>query len=155
MTQRIRVVKSTLAPVRPASSRTRRIEPEEVASALGAEAPPEGPRAGALGPITLYAVREALLHRRQSSGGRPALAGTNLRAKVPLSDQEWVRLEELASALSVTGFSPSAGQVASVLLSMALESVTERLARESRREDLPQVPLVQELAAKAKSRRES
>jgi hypothetical protein len=152
MAKRIRLVKSTVPALRPAGAGVPRLDPAVVASALGAEPGPEGRGPGPLGPITLFAVREALLRRRQSSGGRPGLEGATLRAKIPLSDREWGRLEDLASALSATGFSPSAGQVASVLLSMALESVTERLAREpGRGDDLAAVPLARELATKATS----
>lgn len=145
---------SRIPTIRIVESTSRRIDPAAVASALGAEPGPEDRRAGGLGPITLFAVREALLSRRQSSGGRPGLEGACLRAKIPLSDQDWTRLEKLASALSSTGFSPSAGQVGSVLLSMALESVTERLVAETQAgSELSKVTMVQELAAKVTSRR--
>jgi hypothetical protein len=79
-----------------------------------------------LAPITLFAVREELVQRLQSSGGRPGLAGTTRRAKIPLSDEEWLRLEELAASLSSPGFAPSAGQVASVLLTLSLDAVASR-----------------------------
>jgi hypothetical protein len=82
----------------------------------------------ALGPLTLFAVRQELANRLHSSGGRPALAGTTRRAKIPLSDAEWVQLEELAAALATPGFAPSAGQVASVLLSLSLHAVAPRVA---------------------------
>jgi hypothetical protein len=81
----------------------------------------------ALAPLTLFALREELVHRLQSSGGRPALAGTTRRAKIPLSDEEWGQLEELAAAIASPGFAPSAGQVASVLLSLSLHSVASRV----------------------------
>jgi hypothetical protein len=106
-----------------------KVDPALVAKALGAEPTTES-LAGALGPITLFAVREELVRRLQSSGGRPALAGTTRRAKVPLSDEEWIKLEELAAAVASPGFAPSAGQVASVLLTLSLQSVASRVASE-------------------------
>ena len=39
-------------------------------------------------------------------GSETALAGVTRRAKIPLSDEEWVRLEELAAAVSSPGFAP-------------------------------------------------
>ena len=95
--------------------------------------------------MTLYALRTELYRRRVSSGGRPGIAGTDQRVKIPVSDQDWTQLEELASTLGSASSSPSAGQVASVLLSLALESVKEN----------PQIngaPLVQKLAEKAASK---
>ena len=66
-----------------------------------------------------------MFRRLQSHGGRPGLEGNNLRAKIPLSDQDWQQLEALARQIaSETGLSPSPGQVGSVLLSLALRSVT-------------------------------
>src|SRR5207249_12014422 len=88
---------------------------------------PEG-LAKALAPLTLFALPEELVSRLQSTGGRPALAGTTRRAKIPLSDDEWVKLEELAAAIASPGFAPSAGQVASVLLSFSLHSVASQVA---------------------------
>ncbi|HMC41005.1 MAG TPA: hypothetical protein VKI19_15170, partial [Acidimicrobiales bacterium] len=45
------------------------------------------------------------------------------RVKIPVSDQDWARLEALASELSAPNASPSPGQVASILLSLALDTV--------------------------------
>src|SRR4051794_33102757 len=78
----------------------------------------------ALAPITLFALREELGQRLQSSGGRPGLVGTTRRVKIPLSDQEWLQLE----ALAAPGFAPSAGQVASVLLSLCVRSVASQVS---------------------------
>jgi hypothetical protein len=104
-----------------------RLDPKAVADALGGEPCPEHIE-GQPGPVTLYALRQELIRRRHSSGGRPGIEGTSFRAKVPLADQDWQRLEAIASSLSAHGFTPSPGQVASVLLSIALRSVTTGLA---------------------------
>lgn len=128
MTKKIRTTEATLPSIRDASAALPRIAPARVQEALGAEDSAEG-LADALAPVTLFALREELLRRLQSSGGRPALEGTTRRAKIPLSDEEWEKLEELATAIASPGFAPSAGQVASVLLTLSLHSVASRIAR--------------------------
>lgn len=129
MTNRIRTTETPLRPLRDTGSPLRRIDPAQVQQALGAEEVPAA-LAEALAPLTLFALREELVNRLQSSGGRPALAGTTRRAKIPLSDEEWEKLEELAAAIASPGFAPSAGQVASVLLSLSLHSVASRIDSE-------------------------
>jgi hypothetical protein len=123
MSKRIRTTETTVKRIPLTEPGARRLDPQTVADALGAEACPERIE-GTPGPLTLYALRSELLRRRQSSGGRPGIEGTNFRAKIPVGDQEWQRLEALAASLSAEGFSPSPGQVASVLLSIALRSVS-------------------------------
>jgi hypothetical protein len=63
----------------------RRIAPEEVPRALGADpAPvsvPDAPNS-----ITRFVLRAELFRRLQSTGGRPGLEGNNLRRSIPLSD---------------------------------------------------------------------
>jgi hypothetical protein len=129
MTKKIRTTETTLRPIRDTAIPLRRIDPAQVQHALGAEEVPAG-LAEALAPLTLFALREELFNRLHSSGGRPALAGTTRRAKIPLSDDEWEKLEELAAAMASPGFAPSAGQVASVLLSLSLHTVASRVGPE-------------------------
>jgi hypothetical protein len=127
MRKKVRTTETTLPPIRDSGSPLRRIDPAQVQQALGAEEAPAG-LTEALAPVTLFGLRKELVNRLQSSGGRPALAGTARRAKIPLSDEEWVQLEGLAAAIAAPGFAPSAGQVASVLLSLSLHSVAARIA---------------------------
>lgn len=108
----------------------RRIEPADVATAVGAEAS-AATLEDALAPVTLLALRQELLNRLQSNGGRPGLAGATRRVKIPLSDAEWMELEELALAISSPGFAPSAGQVASVLLTLSARSVAAHVSAAS------------------------
>jgi len=124
MAKRIRAAEPTVKRIQAGEPAVGRLDPQAVAEALGGVAAP-GHVEGRLGPLTLHVLREELLRRRQSSGGRPGLEGANLRAKIPLKDQDWSRLEELATSLSAQGFAPSAGQVASVLVSLALRSLTQ------------------------------
>ncbi len=122
MTKRIKPTEATLKPIRDTGSTLPRVDPARVQEVLGAERVAEGLTA-VLAPVTLSAVREELLRRLQSTGGRPGLSGVSRRAKIPLNDQEWLELEELAAAISSPGFAPTAGQVASVLLRLSLHSV--------------------------------
>jgi hypothetical protein len=124
MSKYIRTTEPIVPRVRPSDPAVPRVDAQSVAEALGGTPCPERLE-GQPGPITLYALRQELLRRRQSSGGRPGIGGTSLRAKIPLSEGDWQRLENLAAMLSSEGFSPSAGQVGSVLLSIALHSLKE------------------------------
>lgn len=144
MATRIRTPDRGPKMIRDTSVPLRRVDPSEVAAALGAEATGQHLQ-DALGPITLFAVRSELFGRLQSSGGRPALSGTSRRAKIPLGDAEWADLEKLAAAVATPGFTPSAGQIASVLLSMSVRSVISQVAAA----DAPAPsPLARELAAR-------
>jgi hypothetical protein len=124
MTKRIRTTTTTVPRIRATEAPVQRIDPQAVAAALGAEPGPEHIE-GQPGPFTLYALRQELLRRRHSSGGRPGIEGTSFRAKIPLAEPDWQRLESLAAALTAEGFAPSPGQVGSVLLSIALRSLTQ------------------------------
>lgn len=100
----------------------RKLDPAEVAKALGAK--PAGVSVGGpKGPLTLFAVRQELYRRLQSTGGRPGLTDADKVSKVPMSDEQWKRVEELATAITGPGFSPSAGQVANVLVAWALNTL--------------------------------
>jgi hypothetical protein len=102
--------------------RTARVEPSAVADALGGE--PTGESVvDVSSPLTVYAIRAELMRRRHSRGGRPGLSGATNRVKIPLSDGDWQRLEDVAASVSTEGFCPSAGQVASVLIAAALRSL--------------------------------
>jgi hypothetical protein len=108
-----------------------RLDETRISSALGAE-PSKLSFSRGGGPLSMIQVRQELGRRLQSSGGRPALADTNLRTKIPLSESQWRELEEIAIEVASPGFSPSAGQVASVLISLSLHSVRKRKAGKSK-----------------------
>ncbi|MGL6096316.1 MAG: hypothetical protein ACRC7O_11035 [Fimbriiglobus sp.] len=101
------------------------LDAAEVGRALGGEPAPGGLDARP-GPLVLFALRSELLRRRQSTGGRPGIAGAAQRVKIPVTDGDWHDLEAIAASLSADGFAPSAGQVASVLLNLAIRSVKEK-----------------------------
>jgi hypothetical protein len=146
MNRRIRTSEPAPKVLRDTAPSARRIEPLDVAAAVGAEAS-GATLEDALAPVTLLALREELLNRLQSNGGRPGLAGATRRVKIPLSDAEWMELEELAVAISSPGFAPSAGQVASVLLTLSAHSVASHVSAASS-------TLAHELAARLGSRRQ-
>jgi hypothetical protein len=98
------------------------VDPSKVTEALRAE--PVGSTLGVGGsPLSLFQVRQELMRRLHSNGGRPSLSGTSDRKKIPLSHSQWHELEEIASEVASPGFSPSAGQIASVLVALSLRSV--------------------------------
>jgi hypothetical protein len=111
--------------IRDTSPAQPRVEPAAVAAALGGEDTGVTRDQGG-GPVSLFLVRAELARRLHSSGGRPALEGSTRRVKIPVGEQEWRQLEELAASLAEGGFTPSAGQVASVLLTLSLRSLVER-----------------------------
>lgn len=123
MTSRIVDKSQTKRLIRDRSAEKRRISPDAVAAALGAEqVASEVPRRGS--PLTAYAIRDELFRRLRSTGGRPALDGTDLKAKVPLSTEQYRKIERIAGSVAESGGShPSVGQVASVLIDLALRDL--------------------------------
>ena len=120
MTQKYIVVTPPVTKIVHTGPTLRKLDPAEVAKALGATPAPAA-TGGPKSPLTLFALRQELFRRLQSSGGRPSLPDAEKIAKIPVSEGQWQQLEALAAAVCEEGFSPSAGQVANVLLSWALE----------------------------------
>jgi hypothetical protein len=123
-------------PVRDTGPTATPVSATTVAKALGAETAAATVE-DAVAPITLFALRSELLSRLQSSGGRPGLTGTTRQTKIPLGEGEWEQLQELAAAVAVPGCAPSAGQVASVLLGLCVQSVKAQLDQTSPPETAP------------------
>jgi hypothetical protein len=119
MARRITPTDRPLAEIRDVGSTLPRVDPAMVAEALGAE--DAGiPIAMERGPVSLFHLRAELISRL-TKGGRPSLEGATRRLKIPVTDRQWQELEELAASLSSEiGFAPSAGQVASVLISLSI-----------------------------------
>lgn len=95
----------------------RQIDTKVVANALGAE------KVGIKidtrqGPVSLFSLRQFLINRLRSSGGRPRLVGTTERRnKIPLFDEDWVKLEKIARYYKEKeGINVSPGQIASALI---------------------------------------
>lgn len=94
-----------------------------VADALGAEDSSEIVSAVKGSPPALLALRQALLERLRSRGGRQGLEGATRRQKIPLSEEDWEHLQKLAEVNQREGVSATAEQVAGVLLHQALEAL--------------------------------
>jgi len=116
MTQ-VRVVSSgkKAVRIRDTSSRGERVDPQAIASAFDAK-----PAASTKG-FDVFEVREAMSRLLRSSGGRPSLEGSNDQAKIPKIEADWEKLAELALASNDLTHKPSIGQMAAVVLHLALE----------------------------------
>lgn len=125
---RIRIISPSLSHIKNTAPLLPAVDHGMVARELGAE--PLGVVPTEANPVSLYALRAALLDRRRSSGGRPGLEGTVRRQKIPLTDAQWSQLESIAQLVRASGIKVSAGQVASQLLDLALQQATVKLAAE-------------------------
>jgi len=96
------------------------VDAEAFAKALGAK--PVEPRSDH--PLDILAVRHALQTMVRSSGGRPGLAISVDRVKIPKIDEDWIRIKELSASLPKTGPCPSLGQIAAVVLHLGLEQLS-------------------------------
>ena len=103
----------------------RQIDTKVVTKALGAE------KVGIKidtrqGPISLFSLRQFLIDRLRSSGGRPALVGTTKRRnKIPLFDEDWVKLEKIAKYYKEKeGINVSPGQIASALIHTDISKIS-------------------------------
>ncbi len=101
-------------------SSRRRLTPADVALALGAEVVGQVPEDG--NPFTAFLVRQRLVERLRSTGGRPALSGADIRPKVPMKTEQWRALEEIAKDAETDVFHPTAAQVAAILIEVAIEN---------------------------------
>jgi len=95
----------------------RRVNSNTIARALGAEET-KVEITTRRGPISLFSLRQFLVDRLRSTGGRPRLEGTGgKRNKIPLFTEDWEKLEELAKYYRETeGINVSSGQIASALI---------------------------------------
>ena len=96
----------------------RRVSPKVIAKTLGAEEV-EIKIDTRQSPISLFSLRQFLVDRLRSTGGRPALVGVakKRRNKIPLFDEDWHKLEALARyCKEKEGIKVSPGQIASALI---------------------------------------
>ena len=106
--------------IRDIGARPERIESEAVAQALYAEVVSTTEMHGS--PITMYALREAIGKRLASTGGRPALAGSTRRQKIPISDQDWDELKHIAEE-ELGSRSVSPAQVGAILIRFGIAQI--------------------------------
>ena len=125
MARRIALTDSKSRRVAVKAASTRRVSAADLGKRLGAEVVAAEPlRSGS--PPNFAAVREEVFRRLRSTGGRPGLEGVG-RKKIPLTEGDWKIVKQVANHISEPGFRPSAGQVASVLLSITLRSLNPSL----------------------------
>ena len=126
MTKHIKLTGKTAPTIRDISVVAPKVKLERVTEAMGAEMVAEGTQNLRGAPPSLVALRQELARRLRSTGGRPSLEGTSRRQKIPLSDEDWSLLEELAQKTSTEALSATPGQIASVLLHQALNSINRQ-----------------------------
>ena len=71
-------------------------------------------------PPFLDALREKLVGKLKSCGGRRTILDWDVIRKIRFSDQSWERLKEVSDEWSETGFTVSPAQVASVIVELSL-----------------------------------
>ena len=127
ITKRIPTSDSTMNRVRTGDPTVRRLDPKAVAEALGGE-PCADRIEGGSGPVTLYALRQKLIRRRQSSGGRPGIEGTSFRQGA--GGRSGLASPRSRRRLSIGPRLHALGGASGDLLSIALRSVTIGLREE-------------------------
>lgn len=123
MARKINIVGASPRKIEVVDQPKRRIAPEELAAALGAN-PTGQPVPRNLDPIALAELGTQLVHRLRSSGGRPALADATVNCRVPLSAEDVKTLERMLAHIGAsTGVKPSVGQLASVIVRLHLNAL--------------------------------
>ena len=121
MAKSLKVAGARLPLIHSTTARARYVK-LDLTDALGAESLP-GRLPRVQSPAGLLAVRVQLGKALGSTGGRPGIRGTSRRQKIPLADTDWAHLERLAERISSRGPRATPGQVASVLLHLALKDL--------------------------------
>jgi hypothetical protein len=103
------------------SVKRKKIDPEIVATALGADLSTALPVSNVKTVLSKEVVISRLLERVRSIGGRPGLSGTEARPKIPLTAEDLKNLQLSTEIIAKSGQNVDKGQVASILLSKALE----------------------------------
>jgi hypothetical protein len=122
MAKKVKIIGAKPKLIRVLDKPQRRIEPAELAAALGAR-----PRAEYVGEnldlISFAELGAQLLRRLRSSGGRPALTDATEFCRVPLSAEDMKALVKMSAQIEQsTGTKPSPGQIASVIVHDYLSS---------------------------------
>lgn len=119
------------------SRKPQAITPQDVIAAFNGR-PLSMAVGNARAPDMLLAIRDVLMDRLRSTGGRPSLAGEGSRQRVQVTAQDWQRIADIADHVEVGRHKPSPAQVASVLIHLALERIpakeVDRLMQAERQE---------------------
>jgi hypothetical protein len=127
----------------------RRIGPEEIEKALGAERI-EMARAGG-SPMAAYAIRRDLFGRLRSTGGRPRLDGADVKPKIPMRRASWNRLQQLAKQAEKEGYQPTAAHLASAILEAGLANYERHTETEGTVASPQTTPTRQAIAPRGRS----
>ncbi|MFO0966867.1 MAG: hypothetical protein U0793_14940 [Gemmataceae bacterium] len=125
MAKKVEIVGANPKKIEITDKSKRRIEPDELATALGAsEAARSAP---SLDLISLAELGTQLLSRLRSSGGRPALADATEICRVPLSAADIKTLEEMVAQIEKSsGAKASVGQLVSAIVRAHLHARNAR-----------------------------
>lgn len=104
------------------SSAERHVSPDDVAAALSASKAFFS-TGHTEAPVAYLLSRQDLISRMESSGGRPKLAGTTRRPKIPVEEFDWTRLQTLAELLRQENVNVTTAQLAAALLHWALSGL--------------------------------
>ena len=115
------------ARLRDISPKRRLLDPALVEKAFSAKS------AGSSRGLDLFAIRDAMEKMLHSTGGRPALQGVTEQAKIPKISEDWNRLHEIALVANHSRHKPSTGQIAAVVLHLALERIPAKDLEEAAR----------------------
>jgi DNA-binding transcriptional MerR regulator len=103
----------------------RKEDESRIADALGASRVVELGSKTVGGPLELLALREEFNQRLRSSGGRPTDPAWTVTRLVPFKEENWTRLQDLASEIGVSGRRVGPAQVAALLIENSLEELEE------------------------------
>jgi hypothetical protein len=76
-------------------------------------------------------LRQEFFRRLRSTGGRPGLAGTDMKPKIPMRRSSWEKLERLATKVARDGRHPTPAQLASVILDAGIDQLERALQLEN------------------------
>jgi hypothetical protein len=107
----------------------RRIDPSVLENSVGAGETIPGP-AQTDTPLGFVAVRQELAGALRSTGGRPGFPGAE-RRKIPVTEPVWRIVAHAAETMAGPGFHPSAAQVASAILAVAVRTLAPETIREA------------------------
>ena len=100
MGKRIQVISKTLPKIKSTSKMLRKVEPDKVAEALGAQEVYEIDTCRNIGSISAIALRMEIIEKIKSTGGRPSMEFADGEKKIPISDDNWETLKVMANYLT-------------------------------------------------------
>jgi hypothetical protein len=133
MAKRIKVISKTLPKIVSTSKMLRKIEPEKVSEALGAQEVFEIDTDRNIGSISGIALRMEIAEKITSTGGRPSIAFADGEKKIPISDENWETLKVMANFLTESIGSKSKKVTPTHLASIILDNITSQFRKNPER----------------------